>query len=404
MSDNVVIIGASHAAAEAVTSLRKQGWEGGITLIGDEPLLPYQRPPLSKGYFKGDTSAEKLLIKGAKVYENARVNLKLGTRVSKIDKQRKQIQLATDEKLDYSHLILATGTRARKLPIDGADFPQVCYLRNLADVDKIKSFTSEAAHMLVVGAGYIGLEVAASAVRKGIKVTVLEAMDRVLARVTSPVVSDFYQSLHAENDVKIRLNSVLKEFQKEGDNLYAIMNDGERIKFDCAVVGIGVLPNIELAEAAGLACDNGILVNEYGQTSDPNIYAVGDCSNHPSVLYGRHIRLESVPNAVEQAKVAASSICGKKVAYNQVPWFWSDQYQVKLQTVGLFTGYDQSVVRGSVADSKFSVFYLKDTQLIAMDAINSPADFMLSKKLVSEQACPKPEQLEDLNISLKSLL
>lgn len=404
MSDNVVIIGASHAAAEAVTSLRRQGWSGAITLIGDEASLPYHRPPLSKAYFNGEIAQDKLLIKRELIYQNAAVDLMLGRRAESINRQRKIVLLDNGESVNYSKLIVATGTRARRLPLEGGDLPEVCYLRSLSDVDRIKKLLPDNGRLLIVGAGYIGLEVAASAAKQGVSVVVLESMERVLARVTSPIVSDFYQSLHAKNGVDIRLNSVLQRFENVAGTVMAVMNDGEHIKFDCAIIGIGVIPNVELAERAGIACDNGILVNEYTQTSDPDIYAVGDCSNHPSVLYKRNIRLESVPNAVDQAKIAASSICGTNVTYDQVPWFWSDQYAIKLQTVGLLTGYDQVIVRGRVENEKFSVFYLKKGQLIAMDAINSPADFMVSKKLVMSQCRPDLVRLADSDSPLKNLL
>jgi 3-phenylpropionate/trans-cinnamate dioxygenase ferredoxin reductase subunit len=400
----VVIIGASHAAADAVSTLRKKGWQGAIALVGDEPSLPYQRPPLSKAYYKGEVSAEKLLIKGEHVYEKAAVDLYLGRTAVRIDRNLKTVELDGGELLDYNKLILATGTRARHLPVKGAELPQIHTLRTVADVDKIKNALPENSKLLIVGAGYIGLEVAASAVKQGVSVTVLEAMDRVLARVTSPVISEFYQSVHAQEGVDIRLNARLDSFAENANGAHAVMADGELIDFDCAIVGIGVIPNIELAEEAGLACDNGILVDEFTRTDDPHIYAVGDCSNHPSPIYQRRIRLESVPNAMDQAKTAANAICGDEQIYNQVPWFWSDQYDVKLQTVGLLTDYDEVVVRGDPGARKFSAFYLKDNTLIAMDAINSPAEFMISKKLVVAGCKPDKVRLADSEVSIKEFL
>ncbi|MFT5573823.1 MAG: 3-phenylpropionate/trans-cinnamate dioxygenase ferredoxin reductase subunit [Cryomorphaceae bacterium] len=400
----VVIIGASHAAAEAVSTLRKKGWQGAIALVGDEPSLPYQRPPLSKAYYKGEVSAEKLLIKGEHVYEKAEVDLYLGRTAIRINREQKTVELDGGEIIGYSKLILATGTRARLLPIEGADLPQIHILRTLADVDKIKNLLPDNSKLLIVGAGYIGLEVAASAVKQGVSVTVLEAMDRVLARVTSPVISEFYQNVHAQQGVDIRLNARLHKFSENADGTHAVMADGEIINFDCAIVGIGVIPNIELAQEAGLACDNGVLVDEFTRTDDPDIYAVGDCSNHPSLIYDRRIRLESVPNAMDQAKTAASAICGDKQVYNQVPWFWSDQYDIKLQTVGLLTDHDEVVVRGNPKTRKFSAFYLKQNTLIAMDAINSPAEFMVSKKLVVAGCKPDKARLADSEISIKEFL
>jgi len=304
-------------------------------LVGDEEELPYQRPPLSKGYYKGELASEKLVIKNQEFYITAKVDLYLGKRAVSIVRDQKYVILDSGEELAYSHLIIATGTRARYLPVQGGDLPAIKYLRTVADVDDIKSTLLPNANLLIVGAGYIGLEVAASAVKQGVKVTVLEAMDRVLARVTSPTISTFYQDMHSQEGVDIRLNAALEKFELLDGKYVATLNGGETLEFDCAIVGIGVIPNIELAEEAGLKCDNGIVVDEFTRTNDPCIYAVGDCSNHPNLIYKRNIRLESVPNAVAQAKTAAKSICGEDIPYNQLPWFWSDQYDVKLQIEGL---------------------------------------------------------------------
>jgi len=382
VSSGVVIVGASHAAAEAISTLRKADWQGSITLIGDEPELPYQRPPLSKAYYQGQLAVEKLLIKNAAFYEKAKVDLRLGQRVTHLDRTKKQLVLEDQSIVGYQHLILATGTRARRLNIPGADLPQVKYLRTKADVDEIKRAAKPASKLLIVGAGYIGLELAASAIKQGIQVTVLEAQERVLARVTSPEVSDFFQALHAREGVDIRLNTALESFAVDGQNYVAQLADGEQLEFDCAVVGIGVVPNVELAEEAGLPCDNGIVVDEYTRTIDDTIYAVGDCCAHPNAVYGQQIRLESVPNAVAQAKTAALTICGREQVYNQLPWFWSDQYDVKLQTAGLLNGYDETRLTGSIAEVKFSVAYYRQGKLIALDAINSPAEFMKAKKAI----------------------
>ena len=401
---SVVIVGASHSAAETIASLRKFGWEGKIILIGDEPMLPYQRPPLSKAYYKGEVEAQKLLIRPESFYDKNDVEVKLGLRVESIDRTAKSVDLNNGDTIEYTHLILATGTRARKLPIPGADLDHINYLRTKEDVDAIKSQLPVGSKLVIVGAGYIGLEVAASAVKKGIDVIVFEAMDRVLARVTSPQVSEFYQTVHQQEGVEIRLNASLTKFEKTADSLIAHTAEGEKIAFDAAIVGIGVIPNTELAEEAGLTCDNGILVNQFTQTNDPAIFAIGDCSNHHSIIYDRRIRLESVPNAMEQAKVAAATICDNGQAYNQLPWFWSDQYDVKLQTAGLLQDHDQVVLRGDQSKRKFAAFYLKNGQLIAVDALNSPAEFMLSKKLIINKASPNIAQLADPEVSLKTFL
>lgn len=401
---SVVIVGGSHAAAEAIPTLRQRGWDGRIILIGDEPSLPYQRPPLSKTYYQGVIDAEKILIRAKATYEQANVETMLGRRAVSIDRGARCVVLDDGQTVEYSKLILATGTRPRKLPLEGADLPNINYLKTMQDVDRIKAQLATGTRLLIVGAGYIGLEVAASAVKQGVTVTVLEAEDRVLARVTSPPVSQFYQQIHKTEGVDIRLGARLVNFQQVGSDTFAELSGGERVPFDCALVGIGVIPNVELAMDAGLDCDNGILVNEFTKTSDPNIFAVGDCSNHPSFIYDRRLRLESVPNAVQQAKTAALSICGEDIAYDQVPWFWSDQYAVKLQTVGLLQGYDQTVVRGDPAVGKFAAFYLQQGRLIAMDAINSPAEFMTSKKMVAAKAMPDVVRLADSGVSMKEFL
>lgn len=401
---SVVIIGASHAATEAIATLRKLGWADKIVLIGDEPHLPYHRPPLSKAFLKGDVSADKLLIRPESFYEKHAVDLRLNCRATEIDRPSQQVVLDNGERIKYEHLILATGTRARKLPVDGADHERVHYLRTLQDVETIQAKLSSDTKMLIIGAGYIGLEVAASALQLGCQVTVLEAMERVLARVTSETVSEFYQQVHRQAGVDLRLSASVVSFSHDSDKSYAELGDGEQIEFDIALIGIGVLPNTELAASAGLVCDNGIVVNEHAQTNDPLIYAVGDCSYHHNPFYNRHLRLESVPNAVEQAKTAASSICGQATVYDQLPWFWSDQYDLKLQTAGLCEGFDQVVVRGDQTAHKFSVFYLQDGHIIAVDAINSPADFMLGKKLILARIAPNGDDLGNPEVPLKSFL
>lgn len=394
--ETVVIVGAGHAAPDAISTLRRADWQGKIILIGDEPHLPYQRPPLSKAYFSDEVEQDRLVIRNHAFYQKNEVELKLGQRVESIDRNKSCVVLEGGEQVSYTKLVLATGTRARLLPVTGIESVNAHYLRTIDDVDAIKENLNDNTKLLIVGAGYIGLELAASAVKpiskeqdSGSKehqrqVTVLESMDRVLARVTGEEVSNFYQDLHRQAGVDIRLNASLAEFQKSDGKQYALMADGEKIEFDVLVVGIGVLPNSELAEQAGIECDNGIVVNEYTQSSDKNIYAIGDVSNHPNAIYQTRLRLESVPNATGQAKVAASHICGKDITHNQLPWFWSDQYDVKLQTAGLFQGYDETQVQGDVEQQKFSVSYFKEGKLIAIDALNSPADFMKAKKRIVE--------------------
>lgn len=404
MSKKLIIVGAGHAAAEVVGMLRKNQFEGQVTLIGDEPHLPYQRPPLSKKYFSDELALDKLYIRNQAFYEQAEVELKLNYRVVAIDRIKQQVELENAEQLDYDYLVLATGSRPRDLPITGFASERVKTLRGISDVDAIKKQLSDSSRLLIVGGGFIGLEVAASARQLGCEVVVLEAMDRVLKRVTGEEVSHFYQQLHAEQGVDIKLNTALQEFQHGDRESYALLADGDKLAFDLAIVGIGVLPNGELAAEAGLACDNGILVNEYCQTSDEHIYAIGDCCNHPSPLYNRRLRLESVPSALAQAKTAVNAICGKPETFDEVPWFWSDQYHIKLQAAGLNTGFDKAVLRGDPQSESFAVFYLLNNCLLSVDAINSPIEFMVGRQLVAKQAELSEQVISDTSINLKTLI
>ena len=396
MSDeNVVVVGGGHAAAEVVVALRQKGWQGKIYMISDESQLPYQRPPLSKDFLNGVLSEERLLIKNPKLYEKADCQVMLNCRVTDIDRDQQQVALSNGESLYYDHLILATGTRARKLPIPGADLPCVHYLRTLNDVKVIQPKLKQGARVLLIGGGYIGLEIAASARKSGCEVTLLEAQERVLARVTCETMSEFYQNLHRGHGVDIRLNTIIESIAESDTGYLATCTDGSEIEFDCAIVGIGVLPNVELALNADIECDNGIVVDEYTRSSDHKVYAIGDCSNHPSALYNKRVRLESVPNAAEQAKTVASAINGNLVPYTALPWFWSNQYDIKLQTAGLSHDYDDIVVRGDVAQGKFCIFYLKDQHIAALDAINSPADFMKAKAYIADKISVDKTELAD---------
>lgn len=379
---NVVIVGGGHAAAEASVTLRKNGWEGGICIVSEEAVAPYHRPPLSKGFVNGSVKDEQLQLKKSTLYEQHNIEIKLGARAVEIDRKQKYVELNTGECLHYSHLILATGTRPRKLKIPGTDLLNINYLRTIEDAKRIKELVRQDARLLVIGAGYIGLELAASASKMGAQVTVVEAQGRVLARVTSERVSEFYFDLHKAQGVEIRLNTGVTSIEKNNNCYQATLNDGTAIQFDAVVVGIGVIPNIELAEQCGLDCDNGVVVNNKTQTSDPCIFAIGDCSNHPNTFYQKRVRLESVPNALEQAKVAASLICGGTASHDALPWFWSDQYDVKIQTAGLSEGYEEAIIRGKPENKSFCVFYLKDRRIIAIDAVNSPADFIKSKAFI----------------------
>ena len=401
MRQKVVIAGAGHAAGQVFTSLRQLKFAGRITLIGDEPYLPYQRPPLSKKFLAGEITAERLYLKPASFYEDANVELHLDTTITAIDRDEKYLRVADGDSVAYDKLVLALGSRVRQLPIEGTELKRVHYLRSIADVKGIRKNMESGRRLVIIGAGYIGLEVAAVAQQAGLDVTVIEMADRVMSRVVSPEISDFFQIEHTNQGVRFRLSTGVASLNGKKRVKSVTTSEGEDIPADLVVIGVGILPNTELATDAGLAVDNGIIVDEHCQTSDPDIYAVGDCTRHPNAIYGRQLRLESVHNALEQAKTAAAKICGKDVAYSQVPWFWSDQYDLKLQIVGMSEGYDEVVIRGNPATRSFSCLYLKNGNLIAIDAINAPRDFVQSKKLIAEQTRVVTEKLADPDIPLQ---
>ena len=399
MSKTIVIAGAGHAAGQVVASLRQHDFDGRIVLVGDEPYLPYQRPPLSKKFLAGDMPAERLYFKPESFYED--VELHLDTRIAAIERDARCVVSDTGESIAYDTLVLALGSRVRRLPVEGADLPGVHYLRSIADVEGIRAGLDKGKSLVVIGAGYIGLEVAAVAQQAGLDVTVLETEDRVMSRVVSPEVSDFYQIQHTNRGVKLRLATSATSIDGKRRVRAVTTSAGESVPADLVVIGVGIVPNTELAAEAGLDVDNGIVVDERCVTSDPDIYAVGDCTLHPNGIYERNLRLESVHNALEQAKTAAANICGRETAYCQVPWFWSDQYDLKLQIAGLSEGYDEVVIRGNPAECSFSCVYLKNEHVIAVDAINAPRDFVQSKQLIEKRVEVSAEQLADAEVQLK---
>jgi 3-phenylpropionate/trans-cinnamate dioxygenase ferredoxin reductase subunit len=403
MSDHLVIVGGGQAAAQAVQSLRQLNFSGAITLLCDEPYPPYQRPPLSKKYFSGELQRERLLLRPAAFYAEKGVALELNARVEEIEPTARRVRLRDGRTLAYDRLLLATGSRARVCPVPGADLPGVHYLRTIADVDGILAELAPGARVLLVGAGYIGLEVAASARQRGFDVTVLEAADRVMSRTVSAEVSAFYEARHRAAGVVIHCRAGVHAFHGAARVSAVEASDGRRFACDVAIVGIGIEPNVELAARAGLPCSNGIVVDELARTADPHIVAAGDCTNHPHPLLERRVRLESVPNAIHQAKVAAGTLVGVPTPYSEVPWFWSDQYDLKLQIAGLSTGYDEVVLRGDVAARSFAAFYLKAGQLLAVGAVNSPREFIAGKKLVANRARIAPEVLRDANVDLTTI-
>lgn len=403
MTGRIVIAGAGHAAGQAVATLRQKGYEGDIVLVGDEAWLPYQRPPLSKKFLAGEMPPERLYFKPPGFYEDAGVDVRLNSRIVAIDRQAGAIRTEAGDRIRYDQLVLALGSRARRLRVQGGDLAGIHYLRNIADVQRIRAEMARSPRIVIVGAGYIGLEVAAVARQLGHAVTVLEMADRVMSRVVSPEVAGFFQEQHADRGVMLRLSTSLQAFEGK-DRVEAITTtDGDSVATDLVVVGVGIRPNTELAEAAGLHVENGIVVDERCRTVDERIHAVGDCTLHPNAIYGRRVRLESVHNALEQAKTAAADICGEDVEYTQVPWFWSDQYDIKLQIAGLSEGYDEVVMRRHPGDRTFSCLYIRRGRLIACDSVNAPRDFMQSKSLIAGRRSVAPDDIADASIALKDL-
>ncbi|MFZ5602148.1 MAG: NAD(P)/FAD-dependent oxidoreductase [Pseudomonadota bacterium] len=399
-----IIIGASHAGAQLATSLRKEGWAGRIVVIGDETQLPYHRPPLSKALLMKEKTPDQIEIFKATVYEKSSVEFRLGLSVEKIDRAAKTVLLNNGETLAYTKLALCTGARVRKLEIPGANLKGVHYLRTLADAEKIQSEVKPGGHAVIVGGGYIGLETAASLRKLGMDVTVLEMMNRVLERVTAPELSAYYTDLHQRHGVKIITNAQALELRGQDRVQQVVCNEGRVLGADLVIIGIGVIPNTELAADAGLEISNGVVVDEFAQTSDPDIVAAGDCTNHPNDLLGYRLRLESVPNAMEQGKAAAASICGLKKAYHALPWFWSDQYNAKLQIAGMNRGYERVIIRGVPSNDQFVAWYMKGDQVLAADCINSAKEFMAAKKIIAQKLVLKESDLADAGVDLAAVV
>ena len=400
-----VIIGASHAASELGPRLRKNGWAGKILIITEENAIPYHRPPLSKDYLAGKKEFDQILIKKSPVYEKNDIEFLLNTRVIKIDREQKAVVLENNQSIGYEKLALTTGARVRKIPVDGAELPGVHYLRNANDVEQIMPRVTAGDKAVIIGGGYIGLETAAVLTQLGMHVTVLEMMDRVLERVTTAEVSAFYERIHTEEGVNIVTGAAVSEITGTDSVENVVTQDGKEYPADLVIVGIGVIPNTELAEDAGLEINNGIVVDEFARTSDADIVAAGDCTWHHNPFYDRHIRLESVQNALDQARVAAATLNGKLQAYDTLPWFWSDQYDLKLQMQGLSAGYDEVVIRGDIQhDRKIAIFYLREDKILSVDAVNSPPEFMVGKKLILAKTKVDKNKLADANVPIKSLL
>ncbi|WP_424928603.1 NAD(P)/FAD-dependent oxidoreductase [Amaricoccus tamworthensis] len=400
----ISVIGAGQAGASLVAKLRDLGHRGPITLIGDEPSLPYQRPPLSKAYLKGEMQLERLYLRPATFYADQNIEVLTGVRVVSIDRAAKEVVLEDGRRIGHDLLALTTGTTPRRLPGDiGGDLDDVHVMRSLAHADALAEGLARGhGAALIVGGGYIGLEAAAVLREKALKVTVLEAAPRILARVASAETADFFRDLHRNNGVDIREGVMLSRLVGENGRVTGgELSDGTVIPADVALVGIGVVPNDGLARDAGLELDNGIVVDGAGRTSDPSIFAAGDCTNFP--YRGVRIRLESVPNAIDQAEAVAAAMLGGDVDYVAKPWFWSDQYNIKLQIAGLNAGYDRTVVRPGVREGTQSVWYYAGDELLAVDAMNDPRSYMMAKRWIEAGVSPDAGQVADPGVELKGL-
>lgn len=398
-SAGVLIVGAGHAGGSAAAFLRQYGHEGPITLVGAEPVPPYQRPPLSKAWLKGEADAESLMLRPAEWYAENGVELRLGRTVTAIDRTTRRARLDDGTELAWERLILATGARARRLAVPGADAPGVLELRTAADAERLKQALGPGRRLAVIGGGYVGLEAAASARALGSEVVVIEREARVLARVACEPLSRFFEAYHRERGVAFELGA-----QVAGVEAGAVrLADGRRLDCDAVLVGVGAQPNLELAEAAGLTCRDGVVVDLEARTSDPAIHAIGDVTWRPLPLYDREVRLESVPNALEQARQAAAAIAGRPAPAPEVPWFWSDQYDLKLQIAGAPFDCDRIVTRGDPASARFALFHLQGGVVRAVEAVNAPAEFMAGKQLVGRKAAVAPERLADPAVSMKEV-
>jgi 3-phenylpropionate/trans-cinnamate dioxygenase ferredoxin reductase component len=400
--NRIVIVGAGQAAAQAVASLRDEGYAGELTMIGDEAFLPYQRPPLSKAHLQGKTELERLLLRSEDFYRQRACEVLLGTPVAAIERETTTVHLATGRRMQYDRLLLATGSAPRRIRVPGAHLDGIHYLRTLADADALRPALERSRTLAVIGGGYIGLEVAAVAATLGLSVTVFEALERPLARVASPAISHFIAAAHRTAGVSVLLATSLERFEG-GDRLSGVRAGGESYPADIALVGIGAVPNCQLAQEAGLATDDGIVVDEFTRTSDPLIFAAGDCTRHPGA-HGGPLRLESVQNAVDQARHAALAMLDKPKRYAETPWFWSDQFEIKLQMAGLARADDRAVVRGDPGSGRFSVFHLRGGQISAVEAVNSAPDYMGGRKLIAAGKKIAAERLMDTGVPVKSLL
>ncbi|MDP1641504.1 MAG: FAD-dependent oxidoreductase [Phenylobacterium sp.] len=408
MSDlgaNVVILGAGHAGGTAAALLRQYGHAGPISLIGDEPLAPYQRPPLSKAWLKGEADADSLALKPLEFYAEHQIDFRPNIRALKLRRSDKVVELSDGSSLSYDILILATGARAIKLPVPGADLAGLLELRTAADAEALKAAVGPGKRLAVVGGGYIGLEVAASGRALGAEVVVIERESRLLARVACEALSSFFRGVHETHGVIFEMGASVTGFVGENGHVTGVtLADGRTLPCDAAVIGVGATPNDELAAESGLETARGVVVDLEARTSDPSIFAIGDVAHRPMPIYDRMFRMESVPNALEQAKQAASAITGRPAPAGEVPWQWSDQYDLKLQIAGYAFDTDEVLLRGDPASGKFAVFHLKGDQIQSVEAINSPPEFMMGKQLIGNRKPVSKAKLSDLSVSMKEVV
>ncbi|MEP6962611.1 MAG: FAD-dependent oxidoreductase [Acidobacteriota bacterium] len=391
-----IIVGGGQGGFQTAVSLRAAGYQEPITIVGEEAHLPYQRPPLSKGMLTGKQQERHAVLRPAEFYATQKIELITDARVALIHPATQEVVLAAGSRLKYDALVLATGARNRML----AGVDRAIYLRTLGEAAEVRQRVAEAASVAVIGGGFIGLEVAAAARSLGKPVTVIEAAPALMGRVVAPVVSEYFRRRHEEQGVRILLNATVERV--ETDTL--VLGDGTVVPAEVLIAGIGVLPNDDLARAAGLAVSNGISVDQNLRTADERIYAIGDCAEYPNVFAGARVRLESVQNAVDQAACVAKAIVGQAAPYESVPWFWSDQFDIRMQMVGICTGFDQVVTRGDVESRKFSVFYYRGGKLAAVDSLNRPAEHLLARKIIAARLSISPEQAADDSYDLKNVL
>lgn len=405
-SENMVcvIIGASHAGVNCAFVLRREGWEGKIILYDIDKNFPYHRPPLSKTYLTSEEGMEQRLLFPKENYKTDNITLKLGIAVNSINRKENTISLRDGKSQPYDKLVIATGARPFIPPIQGIDMVNNVFpMRTANDANNIRKTINNSLHnrAVIIGGGYIGLETAASLKKLGAHVTVIEREERVLARVTTAEMSDFFTKLHLRNGVKVLTNKNVISIKRKGNYSVVACEDGTKLDADLIVVGVGIILNTELAQNAGLEIDNGIKVDETTRTNDANIYAIGDCTNHYNPHYKYHLRLESVQNAIEQAKTAAKAICGQEVVYDTIPWFWSDQFDIKLQIIGLSKGFNNIIIRKEVGENSFSMWYFKGDKLLAVNAVNFAKAFVLGAKLIKSKQKIDQMKLSDLSIPFK---